>query len=648
MRHSFKAALMAASSLLISSAHAQETDEEVVVTATRTPTPARNLPADVTVIDVEDALSRGEATLAQTLSATPGLTVSPSGGAGQQTSLFLGGANSNHTLVLFDGLRINDPSTPGSSFDAGQDTLAGLARIEIVEGPMSAMFGSDAIGGVVNLIPRHGGDGALNARLDLSGGSFGTLTAAAGVDGALGAFRYAVSAEGYATDGHDLVPERMSTHTGEEDGAEMTTLTGVFDLDLSRTLALDLLVRHRQAQADFDPFFDFFPLPLQRGEDDNLEISQNDLTLARLGATWSLSDTLNLRATLGGMRQQREQSDDGLVTDAFDGERRFADLTLNWRPGALGAFDEVSFVAGVSAEKEEIDIAQGFGFAPPFFFTAANQDNRGAFVSAQGSLERLTLTGAVRVDDYEGFGAEPTWRVGASYDVRGALRFYGAYSASFRAPTLYERFVSFGNPDLEAEEARTWELGAEAHWAAFGRDDGLVVGLSYRAFGIDNLIDFNALFTYDNVDEAEVRTGEARIAARPVDWLTARIAYVHTETEDKTTGLELLRRPEHAWSASLRAEQGPFSGELSYRSVGERRDELYGDDGFGLGQGEAPSYEVLRVSAAYAFRAGLQGYVAVDNALDEDYEPVNGFAGAPVSVLFGLRLRPTRSVDRAD
>ena len=153
------------------------------------------------MIDVDEARSRGVDSVADALAETPGLDVVQSGGFGQQTSLFSGGANSNHTLVLFDGLRLNDPSTPGSSFDAGQDTFGGLTRIEVVQGPMSAVFGSDAIGGVVNILPRHGGEGALNAQLDVWGGSFNTTGAAAGIDGTLGRFRYAITGEGYATDG---------------------------------------------------------------------------------------------------------------------------------------------------------------------------------------------------------------------------------------------------------------------------------------------------------------------------------------------------------------------------------------------------------------------------------------------------------------
>jgi vitamin B12 transporter len=634
----FSSAAVAALSFFAAAAHAQD-DDEIVVTATRAPARVETLPAEVDVIDVGVAQSRGVATLAEALREAPGLDVVPTGGAGQQASVFAGGANSNHILVLFDGLRINDPSTPGSSFDAGQDLLGGLSRIEVVQGPMSAVFGSDAIGGVVNLIPRHGGPGPFNARLNVAGGSFDTWSGGASTDGTLGAFRYAMSADGFATDGYDLVPQRMSTHTGERDGSEMTTLTGVFDFAVSDALALDLLVRHREAYADFDPFLDFFPLPMQRAEDGDLEISQNDLDLARLGATWTLSSTLNFRATVGGMHQQRAQSDDGQVTDTFDGKRRFADLTLNWRPGAVGTFNDVNLIAGLSAEREEIDVAQGFGFSPPFFFTAADQTNSGVFVSAQGRLDRITLTGAVRVDEYEGFGMEPTWRLGASYDAAEWLRLYAAYGTSYRAPTLYERFVSFGNPNLNPERGKSWEAGADAHFAAFGQTRGVELGGLYRHSDISDLIDFGPSFTYANVDRVTIDTAEGRLGVRPFAWLMARIAYVYTDARDDVASAPLLRRPKNYWTAEFIATHGPFRADLSWREVGERRDQIYGDDGFALGIGDTPSYAVTRLSLTYDVSSEAEVFVAADNLFDEAFEPANAFAGAPRSLMAGLRAR---------
>lgn len=639
MHCKFVLSLLAATALCAPS-FAQE--EDIVVTATRVETPAQELPADVTVIDAESALSHGQTTLTQALEEAPGLGVVQSGGVGQQTSLFSGGANSYHTLVLFDGLRINDPSTPNSSFDAGQDQISGLTRLEVVKGPMSAVFGSDAIGGVVNMIPRHGGDGPLNARLHVSGGSFDTWTTAVGADGTLGAFRYAITGEAFATAGYDLVPERMVTHTGHADGAESAAITGVFDLQLAPSFSLDLLARHREARADLDVFDFEFVSPFREFRDDSqdAEISRNDLTLARLGATWDLSDALSLRATTGGIDQERVQHRFGVLTDSFSGERRFADLTLDWRAGDALGMSDVAFVAGMAAEREKVSIAQGFGFPPPFAFTNADQEQTGAFITAQGRTGALHLTGAVRVDDFEGFGTQTTYRLGASFDATEQMRVYGSFGTSFRAPSLYERFSSAGTPGLDPESGESWELGADARFNAFGQENGLELSAVYRQTKLDDMIDFLG-FNYANIDEAEITTAEARAALRPTSWLTLRGGYTYTDAEDTVANTQLLRRPEDTWFASAAVAHGDFTGRLSWRSVGERRDFVYGNDSFGVTGliAEAPQYDVVRAAIGYDFSEGVQAYLAAENALDETYEAANGIASAPRAVTLGLRLR---------
>lgn len=643
MRYAFKAALFAAVSLTALPAFAQNAEGELVVTATRIKAPITNLPADVTIVDADTALSRGQTTLSQALEDTPGLGVVQAGGIGQQTSLFAGGANSYHALVLFDGLRINDPSTPNSSFDAGQDQINGLSRIEIVEGPMSAVFGSDALGGVINMIARHGRDGALNARLDVAAGSLETMQAAAGVDGTLGNFRYAITAEAFATDGFDLTPRRMVTHTGNEDGARSGAITGVFDLQLAPTFSFDLLTRHREARADIDVFdFEFAP-PFREYRDESVdaEIAQNDLSLARLGATWAVSDALSFRATLGGIDQDRVQERFGALTDSFSGQRRFGDLTLDWRAGDLGALRDVALVAGIADEREEVAIAQGFGFPPPFAFTRAAQEQTSAFVTAQGRAGLVNLTGAARIDDYDGFGTQTTWRVGASLEATDYARIYGAYGTSFRAPSLYERFSSAGAPGLDSEKGESWELGAEARFGAFGQAVGVEINGLYRHTVLRDMIDF-AGFTYANVDEAKIDTAEVGLALRPAEWLTLHGGYIYTDAQDTVAGAQLLRRPENVWLASADVAYGAFKGRLSWRSVGARQDFLYGDDSFGVSGliGEAPQYDVVRASLGYEFSTSVQAYIAADNLLDETYEAASGIASAPRSVMFGLRLRP--------
>lgn len=622
MRKLYQTATLVLAGLWAFPAHAQQADETIVVTATRTPTPLARLPAQITIIDTDAARARGDITLDQAIAEIPGFQAPRTGPIGQQTSLFSGGFESNHTLVLFDGVRMDDPSTPEGLFDAGQDLLADASRIEIVQGPMSALYGSNALGGVINMIARHGGDGPINARADAALGTFDTATASLGVDGTLGRFRYALSGEGYASEGYDIVPERIATHTGEPDGADMTTVTGVFDYTLADALSLDLLVRQRKASADYDP-----GLFGNIGENPGSEVRQNDRTLWRLGADWALADNLSLRLSGGALDTERVSTDDfGEPEYVYQGKRRFADLSAAWD------FSAVTLSAGASAADEDIEATE------PFASVDASQEEWGVFSLAQAQFGALDLTAAVRHDNFDGFGGHTTWRTGANYRL-GAARLYGAYGTAFRAPSLYERFVSFGNPDLNPEESKSWEVGGDLDLALFGRADGVTLGALYRSSDIDNLIGFFG-FGYANVDAAEIDYAEARVALRPLSWLTARLVYANTDARNSDTDEALQRRPRHAWRAELAAEHGPFKAELSWREIGARLDTVYDDFGFFAGTGQVAAYDIVNASASWRASDSIQLYVAADNVLDETYEAVNGFAGAPTSVMVGVRLNP--------
>jgi vitamin B12 transporter len=624
MRHVLiRAAVLAAGSFAITPALAQESEEEIVITASRTPTPRTSLPADVVVIDAAEARARGAFTLDAALADTPGLQAPRTGPVGQQASIFSAGFESNHTLVLFDGVRLDDPSTPEGVFDAGQDLLGDAERIEVVRGPMSALYGSGALGGVVNVLARRGGEGAFNPRLELAGGSFGTLAGLAGVDGALGGLRYAITAESFVTDGYDIVPERIAAHTGERDGAKTATVTGVFDVTVNQGLAFDLLVRRREASAEYDP-----GLFGNIDENPEAEIRQNDLTLWRAGATWAPNNAFSLRLSGGALETARVTADAGVVGDTYRGDRVFGDIVATWRSNRW------TLLLGGQGEDEEID-AVSFGSA-----VIGAQSHWGFFAAAQGALGSVDLTAAARHDDYEGFGGRHTWRAGAAYPIGNRARLYAAYGTSYRAPSLYERYVPFfGAAGLDPERAKSLEIGGEASLALFGRSDGLELRALYRSSEIDDLIGFFG-FTYANIDRAEIDHAETRITLRPFDWLTARLAYANTDARDAQSGAALLRRPRHAWTAAVATAHGPFSAELSWRRVGARQDILYDDLGFFAGAGRAEAYELVRASASWAASASVSVYVAADNALDELHEPVNGFAGAPANVTIGLRITP--------
>ncbi|MEZ5996189.1 MAG: TonB-dependent receptor [Hyphomonadaceae bacterium] len=621
MKTSTHASILVLTALLAAPASARE--DEIVVTATRRPEAARNLPADVQVIDAAAARLRGDVSLDQAVSEAAGIQAPRAGPIGQQASIFSGGFESNHTLVLFDGVRMDDPSTPEGVFDAGQDTLGGADRIEIVQGPMSALYGSAALGGVINILPRHGREGALNPGLEVAAGSFGTVLANASGDGTSGRLRYAVNAEAYASSGYDIVPARMATYTGEPDGAEIATLTGLFDYALSDAFSIDLLVRRRQARADFDPGF-FGNI----GENPQAEIRQNDAGLFRVGATWRPSGGADVRISGGGLDTDRVTANAGVNGDEYHGERRFWDAAGAWQVNAW------RLQLGAQTEQENIT-ARSFGA-----LVEGEQNHTGAFAAANGPAGPFNIAAAIRRDDFGAPGAATTWRAGASYDAGARARVYAAYGTSFRAPSLYELHAPFfGAADLTPERARSWEIGADARVSAFSRPDGAEASLLLRTSEIDDLIGFQGL-SYANFDRAKIDFAEARVALRPLDWLTAHISYANTNARDAGAGQALQRRPRHAWAARIEADWGRAHAELGWRETGARLDTVYDDLGAFGGVAAVPSYELVRASASWALSGAARIFVTVDNLLDQSYEPVNGFAGAPVNALVGIRLTP--------
>ena len=211
------AAAFAALALMHPAAAQETTLPESVITATRVPTKIERVPAGVTVIDRATIQSRGYNSLVDALSAVPGLRVVQSGGDGSNASVFTRGTNSNATLVLRDGVPINDPSDPGGAFNFGVDPLGDIERIEVVRGPMSGVYGAGAIGGVINIITRRA-SATPQASVDLAAGLPASGRAIGSLTGTTGKFDYSIQAQGQGERGFDNTPQRMSVYNGERDG----------------------------------------------------------------------------------------------------------------------------------------------------------------------------------------------------------------------------------------------------------------------------------------------------------------------------------------------------------------------------------------------------------------------------------------------
>jgi vitamin B12 transporter len=638
---------------LTAGAHAQDLADadapEIVVTATRTPTLVERLPARITVIDRAEIESRGHVSVVDALRTVPGIVAVQNGTPGSLTSVFSRGANSKHTLALYDGIRLNDASAPNAQFNFGQDLLGDLARVEVLRGAASSIYGSDAIGGVVNLIPRRGANAPFAAYGEVSGGSFATLRGLAGAAGTLGAFSYGATVEGYASDGFNQTPDRFALRGSEDDGASIYVFSGNAEYRLNDILSVDLLARYREASSDFDTFSGG-PTFSRRADDPDLEIAKDQYTVLRAGVTAALFEgALKTRLSAGGVDNAREERDGGAKTNSAEGERRFADLITTWTPKeSAGPLNEIAVSFGVQWLDEAIDVP-ATAFARR---VAESESNLGWFVTGQtGVGDFVDLTASLRLDDNEIFGEQTTFNVGLVHDlawIGAPVRLTLAHGTSFKAPTLSERFsrsaFNVGNPGLNPEEGETTEFGVDV--SPFKDADGreLTFGGAYFEGEIKNLIEYNfAQLRNLNIGRVEIEGFEAYAQARPVAWGGVRVNYTFTDANNAVlpTRPQLLRRPEHVYGllADIRAFDR-LSLALGWSWVGSRTDVNYSDAGaFLRSGGRIKGYNVGNLSATFDLTKALQVFARIDNLADETYEQPEAFAAAPRSGFVGVRGR---------
>ena len=456
--------------------------QEIVVTATRIPTPVVDIPAGVTVIDRQTIDDRGYTTLTDALSAIPGVRVSQSGGPGGNASVFVRGTNSNHVLVLRDGMPLNDASDSSGAFNFGVDTLADVERIEVICGPMAALYGSGAIGGVINLISRQGHEQGVHFTGDLAGGYPKQVQGYVNASGIAGGLDYSATFESQSDVGYDTTPQRESIYTGVPDGfrAMVGTINlGYTPIDGTR---FSVFLRARQALFGFnalgDPTFD-----------DSNSTGQDDELLGRIGVTSKLfNGTYETSVYLGRLQGDRQYTEtlNPLDPNQASNDSRYhsyrTDLQWNntvhlsdlMNAPMLSATD-LTFGYEHTADNINVKVnSSSGGFPFDQGATAAMTDNA-TYAGLQSTLwQRLTLTGQIR-QDWVDNNSPFTWRLGAVLNVPELdTRFKTAYGTAFRAPSLFDRFGVdlfgyIGNPDLKPESAQGWEAGFTTTLDAFAR-----------------------------------------------------------------------------------------------------------------------------------------------------------------------------------
>ena len=633
-----------------------DSPENVIVTATRVPTTVENLPAGVTVIDRKTIEERGYVSLVDGLSAVPGLRVAQSGGPGGQTSVFIRGTNSNHVLVLRDGVPINDPGDPGGAFNFGVDTLADVERIEVVRGPMSSLYGTGAIGGVINLITRHGA-GAPHGHVTLAGGAPRAVLAQGDVAGGFGIYDYAASVQGLSERGFDQTPHREAAiYTGEVDGDR----SKLAQVELGATPFADtrvsVLLRARDAKYGYD---EVGPVLAYDGGNatgyDASLFGRLGVSSKLLNGAWDTSLYLTHVQDDRRYTTTLDAQDPNQITDdsRYHSRRTDAQWNNTVHLPDYSALTASSVTFGYEHQSDQSDTKTNtvYGDYPDSSSVHAHDDTDSGFFGAQATMfKRLALTGQLREDATTIAGDAFTWRVGGVLDVPETLSHLKAsYGTSFRAPALYDRygidsFGYVGNPNLRPERAQGWEAGIVTD-LPFNANDNASLGATYFNNHIHDLIEvaYAADFLSSspvNIDRARAEGVEATLTLRASPWVQADLTYTHTDTRNLSTRAPLLRRPQNQASGNLRIVPSPsvvITPELLYTS--HFQDYLTSDAGVpGLTPGLSPSGLIVNFNVTWQATPAVQLFTWGKNLNNAHFEPVNGYQTPGASFLAGARL----------
>jgi vitamin B12 transporter len=600
-------------------------DESVVITATRLPTPELEIASSVTVVTADDIAARQERTFSELLRDIPGLNVVQEGGSGGLTSVFMRGTNSNHVKVLVDGIDVSDPSNAGAVFDFGQLLTQDIERVEVLRGPQSGLYGSDAIGGVINVITRAG-SGPMKLSASVEGGSFDTFNQGAGISGSQDAFHYSGNVAHLHAGATPVTPLALLL-PGEprnKDYYDNFTASTKLGLDLTRDFDLGLVARYtnthlRYTGEDFSTF-PAFPAAQPSASNTNEYYGRASAHLQSLDG--ALNQTLGVAFTRNATATLQPQIPETLNT----GER----VKVDWQ-GAIKVSGTHTVLLGLEDARDKI--------SEPL---SASIRIASAYAELQSQLGAHWFSSLnARYDDNNRFGSKGTYRFAPAYLISATgTKLKASVGSGFKAPTLSELFQNFppfffANPNLRPESSLGYDAGIEQGFGA----DTVRVGATYFHNRIRDLIASDITgTTWANIGRAITRGVESFVAYRPARQLTLRLDYTYTEASDDVLHQQLLRRPKH--KGNLIATWHASDALLLNLDVLTVSSWVDGNRDFSIPRLEAPGYTTLNLAASFDLSGQLALFGRIDNLLDRRYQNPVGFLRPGFGVFAGIRAQP--------
>jgi vitamin B12 transporter len=614
---------------------ADETLQPITVTASRNPVSISGSGSSVTVIDKQHIENRQIPFAADLLRDAPGIAVSKNGGAGTLTQLHLRGAESNHSLVLIDGIEAND-ITAGSAFNFANLLSCGLESIEVLRGPQSSLWGSDALAGVVNIQTRKG-QGSTLVESTFSTGRFDTRQNCTGISGGNKLYNFSLYGAYFENNGTNI-----SEQGSENDGYRNTTFNGRYGLSLTDNFEINLTGRHVDSAVETDPFDP--PIDADRKTESTQNYFRFNSILNTFDSAWNHQASISITDT------DKENFADGVEDTTNSGKK----LKFDYQTTLYHFTDYTSHSFTLAYEREREKFEQT-GTASIFGDPNQNQTiyNTGYIGEYRvGIADQLFLNASLRKDDNDEFKDTYTHRLSASYmPSMSDTSIHGAYGTSVKNPGFTERFgftpdTFIGNPDIKPEKSKGWEIGLSHIFT-----DQLEINATYFSEKLEDEINgffFDSSlggFTAINLEGESDRRGlELSIHAKPLKDLDVAGVYTYIESRQpndtgKTTEIRIPKN-----TASLVTNYRFLKQKANLNLSVNYTDDQFDNDfsTFPANRVELDDYTLVNIAGEYQINKWITLQGRIENLFDSNYQNIFGYETQGINAHIGVKFQSTQ------
>ncbi len=616
----------------------QKLEYKITVTANRIEKSTQKVAASTTVITGEELEKFKLNTLYEALREIAGLNTIQSGAPGQTASLFIRGANASHTKIMLDGTELNDPMDPNRSFDFSHLFVENIDRIEIIRGPQSTLYGSDAMAGVIHIITRQE-QGKPHFHLSSMGGTYDTLQGKGEISGSTEKLSYSLGTSYFKTNGFSAASSRYEGNT-EKDGYQNTTFSGKLGLQIQENMGLHLSLRRIEAKTDIDNSGGDY------GDDPN-NTSDYDLIFLKGGFRglfmknrWETKIDVSYADSL---RKYNNPTDADHPYSSDESEYKSHIFKIDFQNN-LFLHRSNTLIFGLEFYSEYgSSFYESQSLYGPYEseFPEKTASNVGIYAQDQINLDDSFMTSVgARFDNHSTTGNSLTYQIAPLYILKSTgTKLKATLGTGFKAPSLYQLFAPatfygpIGNIELQPEKTLGWDAGIEQE--LFGGK--LLIKANYFMNHFKDLIDYDYTKGYINIGRASSKGTELIVHSIPVKDMTFSASYTWCKAVDESTQEALLRRPEH--KASMRIGYDGLKRThmtISILYVGEREDNFYLN--YQTTRVALPEYTLFNASVSFDLFKYTEFFLRCDNILNTDYEYIKGYAAPGFSLYGGVKL----------